>query len=383
MSDPAESNPATHRDRFVAMLNHLEPDRVPIAFGGPSCAIHAQAHRNLLEHFGYPGEAAAPVIDRILQIVEPDPRLWERFDVDVVWLIPEEAPVVWGPERETYVDELGREFRRGGGFFNQVGSPLRAGTREELAAYRFPDLRSDQRAAGLVDKARRLHAAGYGLATDGPWGLYEYCSTLRGPSELFVDLALDLGYAEALAERVLEEHLLPFYSLMLDAVGRYVQMVGISDDYGSQTGLLFSPAVFRQVFRPRLQRLVQHIRGLTDARIYIHSDGAVADLIPDFIAIGIDGLNPVQYSAKGMAAERLKREYGREFGFFGGGIDNEVLSYGSADDVRRDARRQIRALAPGGGYLYASIHNIPPEAPPENVVAFFDTAGAAGAYPIQ
>lgn len=383
MSNPATSAPATHRDRFVATLNHQEPDRVPIAFGGPSCAIHAQAHRNLLAHLGYGGGEAARVIDRILQIVEPDTRLWARFDVDVVWVIPDEGPVIWSRDGDRFVDELGREFRRGGGFFNQVGSPLRLGTREELAAYRFPDLRSDRRAAGLAEKARQLYAAGYGLVTDGPWGLYEYCSSLRGPSEFFMDLALNPDYAEALAERVLEEYLLPTYSLILAEVGPYVQMVGISDDYGSQTGLLFSPAVFRQVFKPRLRRLVEHIRRLADVRIYIHSDGAVADLIPDFIEVGIDGLNPVQYTARGMEAERLKREFGRDFGFFGGGIDNEVLSYGRAEDVRRDARRQIRALAPGGGYLYATIHNIPPEAPPENVVAFFDTCLEAGVYPIQ
>jgi uroporphyrinogen decarboxylase len=176
------------------------------------------------------------------------------------------------------------------------------------------------------------------------------------------------------------EHLIPYYTLMLESVGRYVQMVGISDDYGSQNGLLFSPAVFRKVFKPRLRRLVERIRALTTARVYIHSDGAVAELIPDFIDIGIDGLNPVQYTARGMDAVRLKRQFGRDFGFFGGGIDNEVLSYGTVDAVRDDARRQIRALAPGGGYLFATIHNIPPEAPPENVAAFFDTGLEAGAY---
>jgi uroporphyrinogen decarboxylase len=120
--------------------------------------------------------------------------------VEVVWLLPDEGPVVWSPDGESYVDELGREFRRGGGFINKVGSPLRLGTREELAAYRFPDLQSDQRAAGLADRAQRLYAAGYGLATDGPWGLYEYCSTLRGPSEFFMDLALNRDYAEAFLE---------------------------------------------------------------------------------------------------------------------------------------------------------------------------------------
>jgi uroporphyrinogen decarboxylase len=364
------------------MLDHREADRVPIAFGGPSCTIHRLAHQNLLDRLGYDTSQPAPTIDRILQIVEPDMRLCERFDVDVLWLIPEEGPVRWGPHQETYVDELGRGFRLGGGFYNQTESPLKAGTPEELAAYRFPDLRADNRATRLGEKARCLYEAGYGLATDGPWGLYEYCSSLRGPTELFMDMVLNAKYVEALAESVLEEHLKPYYTLMLEAVGPYVQMVGISDDYGSQNGLLFSPDVFREAYKPRLKRLVEHIRRLAEASVYIHSDGAVSELIPDFIEIGIDGLNPVQYTAKGMQADLLKREYGRDFGFFGGGIDNEVLSFGTVEDVRRDARRQIRALAPGGGYLYATIHNIPPEVPPLNVVAFFEAGLEFGTYAI-
>jgi uroporphyrinogen decarboxylase len=383
MSDPIQSDPAIHRNRLLAVLNHQEPDRVPIAFGGPSCSIHQLAHRNLLGYLGYAVTQPARVIDRILQIVEPDMRLCERFDVDVLWLIPDEGPVQWGPHQETYVDELGRSFKLGGGFYNQTESPLKAGTTEELAAYRFPDLWCGSCVAGLAGVAQSLHETGYGLATDGPWGLYEYCSSLRGAPELFMDMVLNPGYVEALAERVLEEHLKPYYTLMLEAVAPYVQMVGISDDYGSQNGLLFSPDVFRAIFKPRLKRLVEHIRRLADARIYIHSDGAVSELIPDFIEIGIDGLNPVQYTAKGMQADHLKREFGKEFGFFGGGIENEVLSYGTVEDIQRDARRQIQALAPGGGYLYATIHNIPPEVPPQNIVAFFEAGLQYGQYPIR
>ena len=371
----------THRDRFLAMLDHQEADRIPLAFGGPSCSIHQTAHQNLLHHLGYEATEPAPIIDSILQIVEPDPRLGQHFDIDVLWLMPQEGPVQWGANRESYVDELERGFKLGGGFFNQVESPLKEGTREELHCYQFPDLTGDDRAANLPERARRLHDAGYGLATDGPWGLYEYCSSLRGSTELFMDMALNTAYTEALAERVLEEYLVPYYTLILDAVGSWVQMVGISDDYGSQQGLLFSPETFRSIYKPRLKRLVKHIRGRTDARIFIHSDGAVSELIPDFIEIGIDGLNPVQYTAQGMEADRLRGEFGRDLGFFGGGIENEILSYGTIQDIRRDARQQITALAPGGGYLYATIHNIPPEVPPESIVAFFEAGLEFGQYP--
>lgn len=383
MADNIGAAQITHRDRFLAALNHQELDRVPLAFGGPACSIHQTAHQNLLHHLGYVPTQPAPIIDTILQIVEPDPRLYEHFDIDVVWLMPEEGPVQWGPERETYVDELGRRFKLGGGFFNQVEAPLTDGTPEELAGYVFPDLATSNRAAGLAEKAHHLYQAGYGLATDGPWGLYEYCSSLRGTADLFLDLALNPGYVEALAERVLEEYLKPYYTLMLEAVGPWVQMVGISDDYGSQQGLLFSPETFRQIFKPRLQRLVEHIRRFTTAKVYIHSDGAVAELIPDFIEIGIDGLNPVQYTARGMEAGQLKQKFGRDLGFFGGGIENELLSFGAVEDIRRVVRQQMTALAPNGGYIFATIHNISPEVPSENIIAFFRAGLEFGHYPVN
>lgn len=372
----------SHRARLVAALEHQEADRVPIAFGGPECSLHEAAHRRLLEYLGYPPGPSAPVIDNILQIVEPDPRLCERFAVDALWLVPREGPIQWAVDRQGYVDEFGRRFQYGGGFYNQVGSPLVEGTADELARYSFPDVGDPERVEGLPEKAQRLYDAGYGLVADGAWGIYEISSSLRGTEALFVDMRLNPAYVEALAERVLEEYAKPFYGTLLAAVGSSVQMVVISDDLGNQENLLFSPAIFRQIYKPRLQRLVEHIRRLTDAKIYIHSDGAVRALLPDFVEIGLDGLNPVQYTARGMQARELKREFGQDLGFFGGGVDNQVLSFGSVDDIRRDVQRQIRDLAPGGGYLLATVHNIPPEVPPENMDAFFRAALEFGHYPV-
>jgi uroporphyrinogen decarboxylase len=169
---------------------------------------------------------------------------------------------------------------------------------------------------------------------------------------------------------------------LLEELDGWLQLVIISDDYGSQEGLLLSPDILRRIYLPRLRRLVEHIKKLVDAKVYIHSDGAVSSIIPDFIEAGIDGLNPVQYTAKGMSADRLKREFGKGLGFFGGGIDNEILSFGSPEEVEPDVRRQVFELGQGGGYLFATIHNIAPETPPENVVTCFAVAAEAGKYPL-
>ena len=368
-----------HRRRTVAGLNHEQADRIPLTIGGPSCSLHREAHRNLLGHLGLTPEREAPVFDRILQIVEPDPQILRHFDADLLWLLPHEGDATWSVDGQSCVDDFGRTFVAGGGFFNQTSQPLREGSMEELRAYRFPDL-SPGRVTGLRDKAERLYARGYGLGVDGPWGIYETSSSLRGTENYLMDLALDPDYARAVAERVLEEHHIPFYTLLLKEATPYAQIVVVSDDLGSQQGLLFSPATFRSIFKPLLTRLIDHIHSLADVRVYMHSDGAVYDLIPDLIEAGVEGLNPVQYTARGMDLGRLKREFGKDLGFFGGTLENELLSFNTPDAIRRKVRENVATLAPGGGFLFASVHNIGPEVPPENVAALFEAALEFGHY---
>jgi len=366
-----------HRRRVEACLAHREADRVPLTMGGPSCSLHREAHRNLLDYLGLLPEREAPVFDRILQIVEPDPQILRRFDVDLLWLLPHEGDATWSEDRQSCVDDFGRSFVAGGGFLNQTGSPLREGSPEELRSYRFPDL-SPARVTGLRDKAQRLDAEGYGLGVDGPWGIYEISSSLRGTESYLMDMALDPDYARAVAERVLEEHHIPFYTLLLEAAAPYAQIVVVSDDLGSQQGLIFSPQTFRSIFKPLLRRLIDHIHSLADVRVYMHSDGAIYDLIPDLIEAGVEGLNPVQFTARGMDLPRLKREFGKDLGFFGGTLENELLSFDRPDAIRRKVQENVAILAPGGGFLFASVHNIGPEVPPENVAALFETALESG-----
>ena len=368
-----------HRQRTLACLGHQLADRIPLTIGGPSCSLHRDAHHNLLDFLGLTPEREARLIDRILQIVEPDPQVLRRFDVDLLWLLPHTADVDWSEDGQSYTDEFGRGFVAGGGFFNQTTHPMPDGTVEELEAYRFPTL-SSELVSGLRQKAERLYAQGYGLGVDGPWGIYETSSSLRGTEDYLMDLVANPAHAQAVAERVLEEHHIPFYTLLLDEVAPYAQIVVVSDDLGGQQGLIFSPHTFRAIFKPLLRRLIDHIHGLADVRVYMHSDGAIYDLIPDLIEAGVEGLNPVQYTARGMDLGRLKREFGQDLGFFGGTLENELLSFNTPDAIRRAVRDNVAILAPGGGFLFASVHNIAPEVPPENVTALFEAALEHGQY---
>jgi uroporphyrinogen decarboxylase len=193
-------------------------------------------------------------------------------------------------------------------------------------------------------------------------------------------LVLDPGLAGTIAEDVLEQHLIPFYDLLLEDTGDYVDVVGISDDLGAQNGLIFSPKTYRELFKPLHQRLVDHIRRLTDAKIYMHSDGSIFPLLPDLIEIGVDGLNPVQYTAKDMDLTRLKQEFGKDLGFFGGVVENAALSFQSIDEVRQLVEENVSILKRDGGFIFAPIHNISQEVPPENIIAMYQAGQKFGAY---
>jgi uroporphyrinogen decarboxylase len=193
-------------------------------------------------------------------------------------------------------------------------------------------------------------------------------------------MAIDPELAIAIAEDVLEKYMIPFYELLLADTASYVNVVGISDDLGSETGLLFSPAMYRKIFKPLHRRLIEFIRSKTDARIYMHSDGSIYDIIPDLIEIGVDGLNPVQYTAKGMELERLVREFGKDLGFYGGVVENEILSFSPPEEITELARRNVATLKQEKAFIFAPIHNISQEVPPENIVALYQAGLAFGKY---
>ena len=174
-----------------------------------------------------------------------------------------------------------------------------------------------------------------------------------------------------------------YWDMALDEVGEYVDLVQLNEDLGTQRGPMMAPATFRRIYKPRMRRLVEHIHKKTKARIYLHSCGSIYRFIPDIIEIGIEVLNPVQVNAVEMDSARLKREFGKDLTFWGGGCDPVVLQNGSPEDVAKEVKRRIHDLAPGGGFVFGSVHNIQAKVPVENIVALFDAAKEFGAYPIQ
>jgi uroporphyrinogen decarboxylase len=166
-----------------------------------------------------------------------------------------------------------------------------------------------------------------------------------------------------------------------ETVGRYVHVIQFEDDLGMQDRPLLRPALYRKLVKPYHERLFRFAKSRCDAYLLLHTDGAVAPFIPDFIEMGVDALNPVQVSAAGMDTKVLKREFGRDITFWGGGCDSQdVLPFGIAEEVADEVKRRIDDLAPGGGFVFGPVHNIQAGVPPENTVAMFRTAREYGVY---
>lgn len=368
-----------HRQRLTAALDHQISDRIPLTLGSPSCSIHQQAHSRLLDYLGYRSKNRAVITDNILQIVETDAHILEYFDIDMLWLLPKAVPVKLDQENIGFTDPFGRKFIAGGGFFNQVEFPLYDCKQEDLRKYQFPVF-SPERFEHLGDRAQEIYDRGFGIGIDGPWGIYEISSSLVGTSEYLMNLILDPNLAREVAERVLENYIIPFYDLLLDETSSKVQVVGISDDLGAQSGLLFSPNLYRQIFKPLHKRLIDHIHSKTDAKVYMHSDGSIFPIIPDLIEIGVEGLNPVQYTAKDMGLENLINNFGKDLGFFGGVVENEVLSFRSPQQIRELAKKNVKILMKNKAFIFAPIHNISQEVSPENIIALYKAGAEFGRY---
>jgi uroporphyrinogen decarboxylase len=199
-----------------------------------------------------------------------------------------------------------------------------------------------------------------------------------------MDIVANVPFAEALMDRFLEIRL-TIAERALQEVGEDVDIAMVtSDDLGGTDSPLISPALYRSLIKPRQQRTFDFFRARTGAKLYYHTDGAIYPLLPDFVDLGVDILNPVQVSADGMGdTQKLKREFGDKLTFWGAIDTHQVLPYGTPADVREEVHRRIRDLGPGGGYVVCPVHNIQPEVPPANVVAMFDSAYELGRYPLR
>ena len=397
------------RERVLAAINHQEPDRVPIDLGGTrQSGIAASTYHLLKQHLNI--TTPTKVFDLYQMLAEVEESVLDRLGVDVVGI--HRSAVAFGIRNENWKPwQLfdGTEVRVPS-CFNPVTEPN--GDLLLLDADGKP-LASMPEGGFYFDRLDKYPGAAHvdPESLDLPLLSPQECEHLNAqaeayqqnsdraivcamgpPYELFfglgngdfsawmLTLATEPEYVHALYERLVEawlENLRRLYQ----ALGDRIQILQFNDDLGMQNAPFLSVAMFRELIMPYYRQGLAWIHQNTPWKVFMHNDGAIFDLIPSLIEMGVDILNPVQTTATGMDPILLKQQFGDQLVFWGAACDcQDTLSFGSPDEVSREVKESIRVLAPGGGYVLAGVHNIQAKVPPENVMALFDTALSAGRY---
>ena len=367
----------TSRERIIISLDHKEPDRIPFDLGGYQSGIHIIAYNRLKKYLGM--NTKTGISERLQQLAKIDEKILERLKVDTRFIYAESKTLK--EEENPYVDEWGtkRGMPEGGLYYDMMEYPLAEASIEEIKRYQGPTPEELGITEELGKKAQYLYEnTDYALVTTFP-GVFEKSWELRGIQQMFTDIGLNKKLIIALFDKVLEIEI-KIYKRLFSLIGSYLQIVLFTEDLGTENSLLISPQFYREVLKPCQKELIRNIKKYTNAKIAIHSDGAIRPLLKDFVEVGIDMVNPVQASAKGMNTKELKKEFGEELCFWGGIDTQRILPYGSPDEVKDEVKRRIEDLAPGGGYLLASCHNIQADVPPENIMVMWEALQKYGRY---
>ncbi len=400
-----------HRERVLAALEHREPDRVPVDFGGHrSSGIAAIAYGKLRRALALP-EKPIRVYDPVQQLAIIDDDVLDRFGVDTIelgrgfalddadwcdWTLPDGTPCQmprWAtPQREegqwVLRSATGRVLARmpdGAIYFEQCYWPFL----ENDDLERLPEALAENMwcavqsppgplVAGpdgqerLAEGARRLRER-TDRAILGLFGgnLLEIGQFLYRNDNFFMLLAGNPRRAHEFLDRLVEIHLANLEAF-LAAVGPYIDIIVFGDDLGMQNGPQISPAMYREFFKPRHAAMWQRAKRLAPVKVMLHCCGGVRELLADLIEAGLDAINPVQISCRGMNPRELKAEFGDRLTFWGGGCDtHRVLSRGMPEEIRSHVRELIEVFRPGGGFVFQQVHNVLADVPPENVIAMF------------
>ncbi len=381
----------TSRERVLVALNMQIPDRVPIDLGGFQSGIHKKAYMDLLRFLGK--DEVIEMLDPVQQLVRPSEEILELLNVDFRYVTAKGPGDFDGTIRQNFRNgELWHDLKDEFGvvwsmpdkqqlYMDISHHPLAEATIEDIGSYPFPNGADPSRFEGVRDEVLRIqNNTPYAVSTGIGGVVYEICWYMRGLERWFMDMLENPSYCEILLDRILN-FWIDYYTGFMKEIGDIIDVVMIGDDLAGQSGPLFPPEFYRSTVKPRQKKLVQHIKSLTNSKIWYHTCGSVVEYIPDLMDNGIDILNPVQITARGMDPEVLKSKFGKELVFWGGGIDSQhILPFVTPDEVKANVKVNMEALKPGGGYVFNNVHNIQAGVPPENILAMYEAAYEYGLY---
>jgi uroporphyrinogen decarboxylase len=406
----------TSRGRILAAINHQQPDRVPIDMGStPSSGISAIAYSNLVKHISRP-DLPVLIYDVVQQLAQPDDHIIDLFGVDVLdvgrtfndqtsdWqptLLVNGAsafyPKWFNPTKMsdgsfvTFDDDAKRILSRmpiGATFFDQTYFPYVNG---------YPDSYENLDAEmGRIMWARDAHSPWDHASESDFWqklrektlklrqstdkallvvcgcNLFEWGTFLRRMDNFLMDLMCDPYNVEKLLDQLMIRHLATLEKVC-NAVGDIVDIIRFGDDLGMSTGPFMDAETYKTLFKPRHKILCDYVKSHSKMHTFIHSCGSISLLMPHLIEAGIEIFNPVQTNVYRMEPEFLKREFGKDCTFWGGGIETAgTLNSGSPSKIREQVTERMEIFSKGGGFVFNTVHNILPDVPPQNIIAMFD-----------
>ena len=372
------------RERVIATLNHKEPDRIPLDLGGTIVSsITKNAYIGLKKYLGLEIEKVK-ILDHVQQLPYIDEKLLQKLNVDIRMVSADysrddEPQYFKEGNYYCFYDRWGAKLcrlKKNGHYFDWVEFPIDDISIEALNTYKWPELDSSKSISELKEKAKYFYEnteyALTGTAIFGG-GVFDQPARIIGMESFLTSIALNEKFANKAMEKITELYI-ENCEHYLNEIGKYIQVFVYWNDIAGQIKPIISPGAYRRLVKPKDKRIIEMVKSRTNAKFFYHCCGAAGDFIPDFIEIGVDILNPVQVSALGMDTAKLKKEFGSDISFWGGGCDSQhVLPYGTPDEVREEVKRRINDLAEDGGFIFSVVHNIQDEVPPENIMAMFET----------
>ena len=404
----------TRRERVLAVLDHGEPDKIAVDCGGMrSTGLMGMTYNALKKHLHIAG-GETKIYDMVQQLALVEDWYLEKFRIDIVdlarvfadnpgdwndWKLPDgtdaKIPAWMNIEKRggawVCVDNDGdvqAEMPEGSYFFDQKAWPLMGARRDSFddlpekikkvmwAHMTDPLWKNSSRSdfyRMLRERAKKLYEeTDYFIMIGFGGQFFEMGQFLYRNDEFMINLVSHSREMEKMLDRLLEIHLSNLEPL-LEAISPYVQLIVMGDDLGMQSGPMISPKMYRELILPREKEVYKMVKDKTGIYVFLHTCGAVSEFIPDFIEAGVDVINPVQTNARGMEPEKLKKEFGGDMVFWGGGVDTQhTMIKGSEKTVRSEVKRNCEIFMKDGGFVFAPVHNMLYGVPPENIVAMYD-----------
>ena len=406
----------TSRERILKAISHRQPDRTPIDMSAtPSSGISAIAYSNLIRYLGR-NDLKVHIYDVVQQLAQPDMSVLDKFGVDVLdigrtfntspsdWspiTMANDAPAFYPkwfkPTRmpdgsyKTFDDDGKRMLSRmpvGATFFDQTYFPYVDGYPDsydnldaEMGRIMWArDVHSPWDHAGEADFWQKIRENTLKLrqSTDKALlvvcgcNLFEWGTFLRRMDNFLMDLMCDPYNVEKLLDELMKRHLATLEKVCA-AVGDIVDIIRFGDDLGMSSGPFMDAETYKTLFKPRHKMLCDYVKTHSKMHTFIHSCGSISLLMPHMIEAGIEIFNPVQTNAYNMQPAFLKKEFGKDCTFWGGGIENVGnMNTGTPASIRDQVLERMEIFSEGGGFVFNTVHNILPDVPPENIVAMYD-----------